>query len=157
MNDVSPYQDVIDLIYTCDEQRAATHAIEQALDASYDTKADIIHVLDAVIPYTLSNAIVEAARARQIDLRDNARVREFFTELTQIIKNLQVVDLRIAFHPTKAQIRTIAQWFRREIAPHAVLNLTIDPGLVAGAVIGYGGKLYDLSIQQDLHGLIQEP
>lgn len=63
-------------------------------------------------------------------------------ETKENIKNLSVLDLTVAFESTIVQQEKIA-----DLLPECILDLKIDPKIVAGAVISYKGKYKDYSFQ----------
>ncbi|MBP9690571.1 F0F1 ATP synthase subunit delta [Candidatus Woesebacteria bacterium] len=157
MSTVNPYEGLFNLIYTTTQCNEAVNALQHAVDASYDTKKDIMKVLDSYMPYNLTNAILEIAAEKQINLRDGAAATPFLREVLETLKHAVIVDITLAFYPTYEQLSKILQWWRQEMNPHVVLNLTVDPQVVAGAKIGYNGSISDLTMKQDLSSFLETP
>lgn len=156
MSDQKTYEGLFDLIYTSEQCNACINALQHAIDASYDTKKDIMSVLDTYLPYNITNAILELAEEHNIQLRNGANATPFLTEIMSMLKAAPKVDITLAFHPTYEQLKGILKWWRTEIEPHIIINLQIDPSLVAGAVIGYKGEITNLSLQDGLNTFLKK-
>ena len=156
MNEQQPYEGLFDLIYTSEQCNACVNALQHALDASYDKKKDIMSVLDSYLPYNITNAILELAEEHNIQLRNGDSANPFLTDIMNMLKSAPTVDITLAFHPTYEQLKGILNWWRTEIEPHVILNLRIDPSLVAGAVIGYKGEITNLSLQEGLNTFLKK-
>ncbi|QQS44646.1 hypothetical protein IPM65_03550 [Candidatus Roizmanbacteria bacterium] len=157
MSDQKSYEGLFDLIYTSEQCNACINALQHALDASYDKNKDIMSVLDTYLPYNITNAILELAEENNIKLRDGESSNPFLTDIINMLKKAPKVDITLAFHPTYEQLKGILKWWRSEIEPHIILNLQIDPSLVAGAVIGYNGEITNLSLQEGLNTFLKKP
>ncbi len=156
MNDNYQYEGLFDLIFTSEQRNACVNALQHAIDASYDTKKDIMTVLDEFLPYNITNAILELAEDHNIKLRDGASATNFLTVLIDMLKNAPTVDITLAFYPTYAQLKEIITWWRKEIEPHIILNLKVDQNLLAGAVIGFNGEITNLSLQDSLNTFLKK-
>ena len=156
MSDSKSYAGLFDLIYTSEQCNACINALQHAIDASYDKKKDIMSVLDRYLPYNITNAILDLAEENNIQLRDSDTTTPFLTEIMNTLKKAPTVDITLAFHPTYEQLKGILKWWRTEIEPHIILNLQIDPTLVAGAVIGYNGEITNLSLQVGLNTFLKK-
>lgn len=156
MSDQKSYEGLFDLIYTSEQCNACINALQHALDASYDKKKDIMSVLDTYLPYNITNAILELAEEQHIQLRDGESATPFLTDIMNMLQDAPKVDITLAFHPTYEQLKGILKWWRGEIEPNIILNLQIDPSLVAGAVIGYKGEINNLSLQEGLNTFLKK-
>ncbi|MBP9691517.1 F0F1 ATP synthase subunit delta [Candidatus Woesebacteria bacterium] len=151
-----PYEGLFKLIYTTTQCNEVINALEHAIDASYDTNKNMMTVLDSYMPYHVTNALLEIAEEKQISLREGASTTPFLKEVLETLKHAVRVDITLAFYPTYEQLSKIVQWWRKEINPQVVLNLSVDPKVVAGAKIGYNGSISDLTIKQDLNSFLEK-
>lgn len=156
MSDQISYDGLFSLIYTSEQSNACTNALQHAIDATYDTNKNVMTVLDTYLPYNITNTILELAKEYNINLRDGESATPFLTELLNILKAAPVVDITLAFYPTYDQLNEIVSWWRKEIEPHIILNIKVDPQLVAGAIIGYNGQITNLTLQEGLSSFLKE-
>ena len=86
-------------------------------------------------------------------LRDNGlqnatlrEVQEFLKKIQEIVKNISVVSLTLAFEPSDDTLKTFAQWFVFNVRKQVVFDITVDHHLIAGVKINYNGKFKDYSV-----------
>jgi F0F1-type ATP synthase delta subunit len=94
------------------------------------------------IKFALENKIRKTT-AETVKSASETEVRETKEQL----ENLSVVSLALAFEPSLLQLKTIVDWIRSNGVPDCVLDLRIDPKIIAGAIVSYKGKYKDLSFQ----------
>jgi hypothetical protein len=109
--------------------------------------------------FNLEKALVEQFGIRKSDkfnelLRDNrippgssAALKDFINKIQEIVSSLPVVSLTIAFEPEEETLKNIFDWFPLNINRQVLLDIKVDPNLIAGANIGYNGKCLDCSIK----------
>lgn len=56
-----------------------------------------------------------------------------------------VLGLTVAVKPSPAFLAKIGRWLRDEIDQRVVLDIKVDPLIIAGAIISFEGKYLDLS------------
>lgn len=156
MSTSNSYDALFKLILTTSQLHECINALEHAIDASFDRNKDTMNVLDSYMPYNITNAILDLAETEHVNLRDSSESSTFLKKIHEALKKAYVVDITLAFHPTYDQLRKIVAWWRSEVDPRVVLNLKVDPKLIAGAMIGYDGTISDLSMKQDLSSFLQE-
>lgn len=156
MSTKNPYEKLFELILTTSQLNECVNALQHAVDASFDAKKDTMSVLDSFMPYHVTNTILDIAEGERINLRDGSVAADFLKKILKVLQDAYVVDMTLAFHPTYDQLEKIVAWWRKEVNPHVILNLKVDPKLIAGAVIGYGGTIADMSIKQDLSSFLNE-
>ena len=66
-------------------------------------------------------------------------------DMKKAITQLPVLRLEIAVNPTKRLYKKIHEWIRNNIGESVVLDLSVNPGLLAGTTIVYRGKYIDKS------------
>jgi len=76
----------------------------------------------------------------------------FFQNLKTDLKNIPQLKLEIAFEPSVEFLEKIKQWFQQRTG-RLILDLSQNPGIVAGAVITYRGKYKNLSVAKKIDEL----
>lgn len=66
------------------------------------------------------------------------------------IENLRVLRLTLAYEPTRANILNYGAWIKKNIGKDVVMDITVDPRIVAGAQIVWNGKYKDYAYVQRL-------
>lgn len=82
--------------------------------------------------------------------------KKFLDELNQQIKELKVLRLRIAIELPLADLEQICQWARKNLSADIILDVEVDPSLVAGAEISFQGKYVDMSKKSELEKILEK-
>jgi hypothetical protein len=71
------------------------------------------------------------------------------------LENAPVLELTIACEPSIAMTQYLCDWMRKN-APEGLIDIKVDPSVVAGATIAYKGKYVDLSYKQKFENTLIE-
>lgn len=82
--------------------------------------------------------------------------KAYLDRIKNQLQNLKVLRLRVAIDLPVDSLRRICAWGRQNISPDVVLDMEIDPAIVAGAEISWAGKYVDLSHRTDLDKLLDK-
>lgn len=77
-------------------------------------------------------------------------------EIFKIEKNLlslPVLRLEIAFKPTDEFIKKLSDWVEKEAQQKVILDIVVNPKVVAGALIEYQGIFRDYSLSKRIEEL----
>ena len=71
------------------------------------------------------------------------------------LENLKSIKLTLAYEPTRTNILTFSNWTKKNVAEDVILDINIDPKLVAGAQIVWKGKYQDYSKSKTVYADLQ--
>ncbi len=74
-------------------------------------------------------------------------------ELSQMKKTLlglPIVKLEIAFSPSEEFLQKISNWMEKNLGKKVILDVTVNPKIIGGAIIEYQGKWRDFSLVKKL-------
>ena len=77
--------------------------------------------------------------------------QSFFKSLLLEIAPYKTVKLQVALDFKPADLRDMAQQLEEQLEQPVVLDLTVDPKLIGGAVVQYGTRLIDHSIKSRMN------
>lgn len=77
--------------------------------------------------------------------KDSEEKRTLIKHLNETLKNARVLRLSLAVNPNRAALEKIALWVKKNLGGDVILEWEIDPEVVAGAKIAFGGKYGDFS------------
>ncbi len=80
----------------------------------------------------------------------------FLDNLKKRLQDLKMFKLKVAFVAPSATLARICAWIRSNIAADIVLEVEVDPGLIAGAQISFAGKYIDLSKRSQLDLILEK-
>lgn len=75
-------------------------------------------------------------------------VQKFINEFIEVLKNLPVLNLTIAFEPRSKSIDHFHAFITQNISKNILMNIEIDPSIVGGAQITFNGKYIDFSLKK---------
>jgi hypothetical protein len=82
---------------------------------------------------------------------DNARDRtELIKEMRLLKENAQVIHMTFAVPADGESMQQIAKWFRESIHPQTVIDVGLQPGLIAGAYVRTTNHVHDMSLRAAL-------
>lgn len=64
------------------------------------------------------------------------------------IHELKKLKLTLAYEPTQSSLEHIHDWVKANVGTGVILEITINPTLVAGAIVAYEGEYRDLSLRK---------
>jgi len=80
----------------------------------------------------------------------------FLEKIKKYLLSLSEVKLEIAFSPSNDFLKEISLWFEKELGQKVILDLTVNPKIVGGAIIEYQGKWRDYSIAKEIDKSIKD-
>lgn len=96
-------------------------------------------------------------------LRDNhvnpdsrLSIKEFIEKIQAKILALPVLSIILAFEPKEQTLQALSSWFMLNTNKQVLFDISVDPGLVAGAAIYSKGRYLDFSIRSVFNKSVQE-
>jgi F0F1-type ATP synthase delta subunit len=87
---------------------------------------------------------------------ENSALQNFLSLLQQTVSQLPLLTLTIAFQPKEETLKLLADWFPLNLKQQILLDITVDPSLIAGAILSYNGKHQDYSIKPTVEKIITD-
>lgn len=82
--------------------------------------------------------------------------REGLAKLEEKLRSLPEAKLEIAFLPSNDFLNRASQWFEKELGQKTILDITVNPKVVAGAIIEYRGNWRDFSLARRIDELFSD-
>jgi len=144
--------DLIEIIKTKDDASALHTQIDNILSESFNNTKQINELIDEILSYHTKTKMLALVSREKIDMNDLQKLRLFFSEVKKNIETLPVVSLTLAVSPGQRFISMLSSWFFLNTKKAVLLDITVDPTLIGGALIGYKGYYKDFSLKK----LLQE-
>lgn len=126
-----------------DFAKGLTHIIESL----FHTDFQLENALLAEFGLKKRDAMLTFLQKHNIPTDNVTDLKDFFVKMQQYITIVPVLSLTIAFEPKEKTLEVIAQWFVSQLKKQILLEITVNPDIVAGATITYKGKFLDYSIK----------
>lgn len=97
-------------------------------------------------------SIAQFLQENGIALTDSDGRTHMLEGLRSLRKTAPVVHLTFAGEADPASLAEIADWFRKNMNPHTLIEVGLQPGLVAGTYIRSQNKVYDYSLRSRIIG-----
>lgn len=142
---------IIDDILTTAEAQELLLVLGQFKDSLYKTSTSISQQAKKILPNSIySNFKGFFVRNESINLKPQLVIK-IIDDLTTQINRLPKIGLTLAFVPTRLQLEQIKQEINDgQILGQFLLDIKIDPHIIAGATIEYQGKYGDYSLANKL-------
>ncbi|MDA1316569.1 MAG: hypothetical protein O3B87_00915 [bacterium] len=150
------YQVLHDELYTVYQRDTMVVALQKAIDAQYDMVKNSLSELNMSLPFTFVDAILHIVKHENIELSKAETAKAFYQELIDTLKALPVLELKLAFTPTYAQLKQIAAWWRDVTQVPVLLDIVIDKHVLAGAIIGFEGNMQDFTLNKYLNATLPQ-
>lgn len=150
--DLLPLRNYLHTTVDAHELQILLRSFSEQLFQSSDKTEDIF---TKQLPYDIASFLSKLLEQYHINKDDKMQIRVFITEVIAAINDLPIVSLTLARSPKKATIITVQEWFLRTYNKLILLDVTLDPELIAGSVIQFQGKYHDYSLKKMLDEKVQ--
>lgn len=137
-----------DLVYLLDD-------INQAREVIYKKKKGKLSDKTQNIASKKLRNTIEKQEERG-NLKTRPQQEEFLDQLENYFKNLPQIQLTLAFSPSDSFLEEISQWLKNQIGQRTIINLTVNPEIVGGAIIDHEGHHLDLALSKKIKESIHE-
>lgn len=124
--------------------------LERLSDGLFTENINPDEVMAREVPYELSALLRRMIEENKLNPHDKTQLNTFITQLKEAIVALPLIEITLAIVPTEEVVMAIHEWFLRTYQKAVVLNIAIDPALLAGSVIRFNGAYRDYSLKKQL-------
>ncbi|MGI8419442.1 MAG: F0F1 ATP synthase subunit delta [Candidatus Levyibacteriota bacterium] len=125
---------------------------ESVYHTNFSLEKDSLHYLGM----KKSEAFLKLMQDNNIATDSASAIKSFIAKLQVTIKSLPLLTITIAFEPNEEVLHTLADWFVMNLNKQFLLEILIDPALVAGAIIKYKGAFMDASSKLLVEKIMQQ-
>ena len=122
-------------------------------DSLYMQKNNFEQTLKNKIPLPYSDFIKREMEKNRIEATQTEKIKIMLTQMEDNLKQLSEINLTLSFEPDELLINDIYLWIKENIGGGIILNLNINPEIIAGAIISYQGLYTDNSAGKRLKNL----
>lgn len=126
---------LIQAIEKCDQDLTARHTRQRS--GVQSSQADV------VLPELMQSFLA----ANQLTLGDDRERQALLAALERTKKTLPVVHITFAAEADREHLEQMAVWFRSHVHPQVVIEVGLQPALIAGAYVRTPNHVYDLSMR----------
>lgn len=142
--------DLLSLAKTKQEAAEVINCIENLSPFLFNKKIKLDKKLDQFFSLEQKNRLKALAKSADIDLGDNIKAQEFFQQIKEMLGQMPVVSLTLAFDPKPENITSISDWLTFNTKTQILLDYCVNPKLIGGCIVVYKGFYKDASLRKKL-------
>lgn len=126
----------------------------ERVDSELTTKAVHERVgAESTSPSPISQQLTDFLQRNELELSDATIRTQLITDLHKLKDTVPIVHMTFAAEADPESLGQIVQWLRHSVHPQAVIEVGLQPGLVAGVYMRTTNSVIDLSLRGALqHG-----
>lgn len=101
---------------------------------------------------TLSQPLIDFLVLNQLEIKTERARAELIKHVHILKENAPAIHLTFAAAADPDSVRELTAWLRSEIHPQSVVEVGLQPSLIAGVYVRTPNKVYDFSIRALLQG-----
>lgn len=82
-------------------------------------------------------------------------LNDFFVAFKSYLRNLEQINLELAFEPSRDFLAKISSWFATTFGKKIILRIDVRPEIIAGVRIEYKGRYQDYSLSKAIDDYFQ--
>lgn len=129
--------------------------LESLSDGLYRTDISMGELVRKSLPYEQAIVIGRLATQYGLSIDDKEKAQEFFAKVREAINALPVVQITLALQPNATLMGLIHDWFYRTYRKFVLLEVIVNPDIVAGSIISVNGKYCDYSLSKQTMQLLE--
>lgn len=101
-------------------------------------------------PVTLpksSKTLDDLANANDVSLLDEEKRRALLKSMQELIEKSPIMHMSFASEPSSIFMEKIIRWGRKNVHPHLLINIGLQPSVMVGCEIRTTNKVFDLSLR----------
>jgi len=106
---------------------------------------------EASLP-VLSQQLNDFLSQNSLVLEDSRQRSALIKQLRQLKDTVPVLHMTFSVTADRQSLEKLAQWVRKSVHPQAVIDVGLQPGLVAGVYLRTPNHVHDLSLRKMLDG-----
>jgi F0F1-type ATP synthase delta subunit len=124
--------------------------------AVYATGFDLPKALLEQFGIQKKDKFMDLLRENEISIDSNTALQEFISKICEKATSLPAVSLTIAFEPDEPTLKELSSWFVLNTNHQVLLDVTVDPTLIAGASLTTNGQFRDFSAKSRFDQLLSD-
>lgn len=110
--------------------------------------------VDSLFTAEEKGAFEESALIVADSFQDPDQIEKFINDLIVRLQNIDSFSITLAFEPAIEITRSILRSIEQKVKSPVVVKISIDPSIIAGAVIEYSGKYGDFSVKNEVERIL---
>lgn len=149
-----PHNEFIREIKTVKEMKDILGKLSEIGAESFSQNGSFEKKIAAIFRPDEADAFFAICKEEGVSLSNPVAVSALVNRLTSNLHSLFVVKMDLAILPTKDTVNAICSWFEEKLGVKIILDVTVNPDILAGFEIEIGGFYKDCTIRQKLDSIV---
>lgn len=138
--------DLTDFFSTRSQATDFAARLSLVAEKTYELDFDLEKSLQKQFGIIKKDKFITLLRKNEIPLDSRSDLNSFLENIQNLISDMSTADITLAIDPSDEILKNISNWFLLKLNKQILLDINIDPKIIAGASIGFQGKQLDASI-----------
>lgn len=127
--------------------------VQRELDSLDDffTEAKLRTAGTSIRPPKISRLLDQLSRDNKINLLEETGRRQLMNDVKDIMEHAPRLHISFASEPSPRALEQVLVWLRRNIHPHVLLQIGLQPTIAAGCILRTPNKVFDMSLRANLN------
>lgn len=139
-------QELTQNLITVTQRDYLLDSIEVLQNSLFTTHQTIYELTSIALSLPWSDLVVRMYHEQNLLESDKDGCRAILTTITKTVKAMEVLEIRVAYNITDADVRDIKNWLFYQLKRQILLNIIVDSSLVGGIVLYRNGTFKDYSV-----------
>lgn len=148
--------DLIDFFQTKDGSLDFANRLATLTEELYKSDFNLEKSLTNQFGIQKKDKFLNILRTHSVNTESNADLKKFMNDTQEKIKAFPTLTIKLAFDPKEKTLKTISEWFMLNIKKQVILEISVDPKLIAGCDISYNGEFRNMSVKPRLDQIIKD-
>ena len=149
-------QDLSAFFYTRKQANDFSARLSDFAEEVYKTDFNLEKVLIDKLGLEKKEKFMILLRDLNVNTSSQSALKDFIAKLQEQISKIPVLSLTLSFEPKEETLKLINDWIMLSLKRQLLLDISINPDLIAGVVINYNGKFKDYSIRTGFDKIVSE-
>lgn len=150
----SPYSDFIKHVKTNKEYKNLLGKLEDIRARSFKKDGSFEKNVEEVFGTEEGKAFIAICKEEGVLPSNPVAMTGLIDKITQSLHGLTIAKISLAFLPTRNTVDIMSSWFEEQIGARVIIDISVDPSILAGVVIEAGGFYKDYSLRQRLDSIV---
>lgn len=149
----------IDVTYFCKTKAQAldfSTRLTAVIGQLYENNFNLEQALSDAFGIQKKEKFMKLFRENNVNTEKVDALKAFLLKMQDTVSKLPVLELTIAFEPKEKILQAITDWYALTTKKQILLNISIDPELIAGAKINFKGRYLDASLKPVFEKILQD-
>lgn len=142
------YSSFIEGILTVSDRDVFLGQLNQLEEDMFKQSFD--EVIGSLLPYQQKSSFQQVLHEHKIEHTDLVKIQDIIASIRSFVQSIPVLSITLVKPPREALLRKIMNAVSDQTQQPLFLNVNVDPAILGGSKLEWGGKYQDYSLSKKL-------